>query len=523
MRTRTFIPGRGLAGRVHASTWLCLLLGAAHWQCTNSDLLLGEKENYDKLTVSGEVCTTDPADAMFNTRILFLVDCSDSMGFNDPKGERGTAIKDVIKNYRDQESVLFGVARFGTKVVIETETYTKDEQELDQALAPIVTPGDPNAYLGGTDYYQVLVSASDFVEKDRVLHASDMEATYVVVFITDGAPQSDDFDPAVTIKKILDQVDFMHIKGTILHTFLLTNDQQGIPAQFLTLLTDMARKGTGQYRELAAPAALADTLGELLEVSVIRRIFDLKNFMVLNRNTVIAEAEGGKQILPDSDGDGLSDQEEEQMGTSPVRADSDRDNISDLVEKMMGYDPLAQEQLSGVPPTEFEDDDKDGLNNYEEKLLSTRRDRFDSDADGVPDGVEVRLGTDPLRDDRKGDLDKDGRPNLDELREHTNPKLDEGGQALEFAYQYSTLRTGRRAGTYCYNVKVDNIRLRTTLAGEGREEGTNDIELLLIDSPEDASQLMGNQRLGKLEVVYRAPSYRDPSAVELKITSEDLK
>jgi len=523
MRTRTVTPGTGLAGILHASAWLCLLLGLLPLGCTNSDLLLGEKENYDKLTISGEICTTDPADATFNTRILFLVDCSDSMRFNDPKGERGTAIKEVIKNYRDQESVLFGVIRFGTKVKIETETYTKDEQELDKAIAPITDPTDPNSNLGGTDYYQVLLSASDFVEKDRVLHAQDLEATYVVVFITDGAPQADSSDPLVTLKKILDQVDFMHTKGSILHTFLLTNDQQGIPAEFLTLLPDMARKGTGQYRELAAPAALSSTLGELLEVSVIRRIFDMKNFMVLNRNTVIVEYEGTMQILADSDGDGLADVVEEKMGTSPIRVDTDRDNLSDLVEEIMGYDPLAQEQLSGVPPTEFLDDDGDGLNNYEEKLLGTKRDRFDTDADGVPDGVEVRLGTDPLRDDRKGDLDKDGRPNLDELREHTNPKLDEGELAVDFAYHYGTMRTGRRAGTYCYNVKVENIRLRTTLAGEGREEGTNDIDLILIDSPEDSSQLMGNQRLGKVQVVYRAPSYRSPSAVELKINSGDLK
>ena len=53
-----------------------------------------------------------------------------------------------------------------------------------------------------------------------------------------------------------------------------------------------------------------------------------------------AETDGIGNIFVDRDRDGLSDEEEKQLGTDPRVADSDGDSYSDGVEVRSGYDPL---------------------------------------------------------------------------------------------------------------------------------------------------------------------------------------
>lgn len=64
---------------------------------------------------------------------------------------------------------------------------------------------------------------------------------------------------------------------------------------------------------------------------------------------------------PDSDGDGVCDEQEEEIGTDPNDADSDGDGISDADEIRQGTDPT----------------------------------KADTDGDGIFDGDEVTVGTDP--------------------------------------------------------------------------------------------------------------------------------
>ncbi len=65
------------------------------------------------------------------------------------------------------------------------------------------------------------------------------------------------------------------------------------------------------------------------------------------------------------------------------------------------------------------DSDGDGLTNAEEQLLGTDPNKPDSDGDGLKDGEEVALGTDPKNPDSDGDGDTDG----DEVDYGSDPKL----------------------------------------------------------------------------------------------------
>jgi Tol biopolymer transport system component len=110
---------------------------------------------------------------------------------------------------------------------------------------------------------------------------------------------------------------------------------------------------------------------------------------------------GTDPLNPDTDGDGLSDGEEVDIyRTNPLNPDTDGDGLLDGAEVLTyGTDPLNP------------DTDGDGLNDGDEVSRGTDPLNPDTDNDGLPDGEEVRLGTDPLNPDTDGDGLLDGQEN----------------------------------------------------------------------------------------------------------------
>ena len=95
----------------------------------------------------------------------------------------------------------------------------------------------------------------------------------------------------------------------------------------------------------------------------------------------------------DTDGDGLVNNQEIELGTDPENPDSDGDKLLDGDEVIQrGTDPLNP------------DTDDDGLNDGDEVILGTNPTHPDSDRDGLPDGQETPPCPDPLNPD----TDRDG-------------------------------------------------------------------------------------------------------------------
>lgn len=120
----------------------------------------------------------------------------------------------------------------------------------------------------------------------------------------------------------------------------------------------------------------------------------------------------------DTDGDGIPDEIEEEIGTDPLNSDTDGDGVPDRYELLtIGSDPTDANSLdSDISDGEY-DNDQDGLSNYEEYLLGTDPLCADSDYDGLSDGDEVIYGTDPLNPD----TDDDGLSDGDEIALGLNP------------------------------------------------------------------------------------------------------
>ncbi|PID60263.1 MAG: hypothetical protein CSB44_11050 [Gammaproteobacteria bacterium] len=151
---------------------------------------------------------------------------------------------------------------------------------------------------------------------------------------------------------------------------------------------------------------------------------------------------GSNPLLADSDSDGLADGEEQnRYGTDPNVADSDGDTLTDGAEvHEHDSDPLladsdddglddALEVALGSNPKAVDSDD-DTLSDADEyRTHGTSPTRADSDADGLSDADEIHLHrTDPLL----ADSDADDLSDADEIRiHHSDPRLvDSDGDGL---------------------------------------------------------------------------------------------
>lgn len=134
----------------------------------------------------------------------------------------------------------------------------------------------------------------------------------------------------------------------------------------------------------------------------------------------------------DSDGDGLTDDQEKTLRTNPYSNDSDLDGVFDGYEVANGYNPLSPDSDNdGVsdydeianesgPEPGSGDVDGDGLTDgYEAQVSLTNPYDADSDDDGLNDGDEIGFGSNPLIADTDGDGLNDGA----ERFYGTNPRM----------------------------------------------------------------------------------------------------
>lgn len=157
---------------------------------------------------------------------------------------------------------------------------------------------------------------------------------------------------------------------------------------------------------------------------------------------------GTNPLSADTDGDGIGDWDECNVhGTDPLDVDSDGDGVCDGEEVSTWHsDPLSPDSdedglpdqweiANGLSPTVAAGDDGwngdldgDGLANGLEFEIGTNPSDVDSDGDGLSDLEEVVLGTDPL----DADTDHDGMSDGWEVSYGMSPTSSEGQDGAEF-------------------------------------------------------------------------------------------
>ncbi len=126
----------------------------------------------------------------------------------------------------------------------------------------------------------------------------------------------------------------------------------------------------------------------------------------------------------DSDGDKLTDLEELKLGTNLTNWDTDGDGLGDGTEVKFGSDPKDP------------DSDHEGLNDLQEFMLGTDPNRNDTDNDALDDLQEIRFGSDPKNPDSDGDMMFDGQEFALGADPNSNDSDSDGiGDGFEVLYQ----------------------------------------------------------------------------------------
>ena len=166
----------------------------------------------------------------------------------------------------------------------------------------------------------------------------------------------------------------------------------------------------------------------------------------------------------DSDGDGLTDAQEEQLGTNPNNRDTDGDGYPDGVEVANGYSPT---QAGSAKLNSTQTQTSTTTQSAQQNTTSTPAAQtaattcdvnhltpgVDTDADGLSNIDEAKCGTNPY----KADTDGDGHTDLIELQNGYNPRGD-GKLNAQGAAQ---------SGTPTVNVTLTDYSKQITISGSG--------------------------------------------------------
>jgi len=174
----------------------------------------------------------------------------------------------------------------------------------------------------------------------------------------------------------------------------------------------------------------------------------------------------------DTDGDGLTDQEEAELGTDPNNADTDDDGLTDSEEvNEYNTDPLNA------------DSDGDGLNDGDE-VMSHDTDPLneDSDGDGINDGDEINeYRTDPNDEDSDGD----GISDYDEVFTHNSDPNNEDSDGDGFTdSEELEMGTDMNDGSDPVFIDEDDLATiyfefdRSSITDEAAQKLTDNVSLL---------------------------------------------
>ncbi len=288
----------------------------------------------------------------------------------------------------------------------------------------------------------------------------------------------------------------------------------------------IARAGGTELVE-TQPESLPTVL-QALNYGSLQRELVLKRLVAMNRNVLSRNG----QVLVDSDGDGLSDEEERAFGFDPTNVDSDGDRISDGVELRMGLPgtpgSLPLNTPRGCNPEL--DSDGDRLNDCEERVLGTDACIVDTDGDGLPDLVEHLGGSNPLIPEDLQDDDRDGLTNVAEMEAHTDLLSADIAFQKERGYGYSVKPAPPTVdGRACYELNIYNVTVAETLArpspdGSGLTipAGTNDIFIYFQVGRENDPRGNGIGSVFVPQVRFTAPATREPRGV-ITFTDDDFQ
>lgn len=444
--------------------------------CTNAKLTPIQDASYLSAGAASSYCTTQASSIKTNLKFIFVLDRSGSNNLpdntvtpptppSDPDGSlRFGGITAFVKGYVGlTQYTYWSLVNFSTAADVvrrpaNAPTFTNVSADFlttigDKTANPNLRVGEwPETQTidtGATNYLSALEEVRKMIQADvdaQKLADDPVSSQYVIFFISDGAPLVLDAatnklvlqpegGPNGILSKVNEITRIADTERTLVDGIQLNTGYYfpGNPDPVgKSLLKDMANAGGGD--------ALTFTGGTVIDfnkfVLPIRTPkFSMREVWVQNLSSVWM----GNRLYHDSDGDGLPDYLEQQMGSNMNKIDSDDNGVSDLVEyRLYGKpcrdslcrggsyaDPFIQCSGLAIPstdpnaPVRYSDRDGDGLNDCEEKLVGTNMFDFDSNGDYLPDSLAFlnKVAAIQGTSDLYLDPDNDGISNYSELKQ----------------------------------------------------------------------------------------------------------
>jgi Bacterial TSP3 repeat len=557
------------------------------------------------IDLSNSMCYTDPASGACTTDACDQGPNSPASNPTPPR--RMVAVQTVLDQFANNPAVSFSVVTFSSSVNVHPLDDTAPSGKpiyftRDQSLLQLDSLRNVDSV---TDYQGALSRVRDMISDDMAQTAatrkSDLPRTkYAIMFLTDGVPfphcskgnpalnnppdspdcpgnpnacticqsgfnfqnpfpgltPGEDYNEPYQLVNVVNQIHTLadayqvgDLKFNAIE-LMVPNAAQCCPVCFsddpdgsaaATLLTTMAMpdKGLGSYRLFTQASDLSFIQYNFTSLS---ENFVTRQLIVQPMNEVATPS----GIAIDSDGDGISDDDEFKLGSDRLKKYSDDDGYSDLFKLRhpelglkIGVSSLARcmansPKCPGHLPC---DTDGDGLNDCEEAEIGTDPELIDTDADGIPDGVEFRLGLDPLRDDTHEDLDLDGIDNLDETLGFSAPLAADTRARQGWAIQtVPVLENVNSQGQVCYSFTSKGITLPQTLSRaqnssdkkrlpseESLELGWGDTYIWVGEAPEGDARDYGRWRVGCVRSRWVSPNLRLPLEPNVTLVDSDFK
>jgi hypothetical protein len=319
------------------------------------------------------------------------------------------------------------------------------------------------------------------------------------------------------------------------------------------LLTAMASAGNGTFTEFTDAS-------QINFLNIDYAAIQVQHSLVQSFASVQTAQQIGNAYVLDTDMDGLTDAEENSLGTCATLGgpaamnnqcvtpwDTDQDGYSDLIEVLYqtsGFDPLDPNKPATKCLTPGVDSDGDGLMDCEEAFLGTDPTSPDTDGDFVDDLLEIRNQMNPLDPtDAFGDINKDTILNRAEIQDGLSPTEQVSSNEREFSLVTSLTPAAVSAdaaanGLSCYDFDVQHLRLLTTpqqpppstmmgpMGGMSPMvqvlEGMNYVYYDVYDAPTDLPTTFATVRRACVKVLYRNGTQKLPLSGVVNFADSDF-
>lgn len=322
--------------------------------CSDVKLSPYQSVNYSTSASGINFCTTQADTIKSNLKFIFIVDRSGSNQLRydttnpsitfpgtDPTGSRRfDALLRFVEGFQNDEYIHWSMINFNSEANV-ARRFTNDK---DAFYDFVTDQRDRTAQIdsGSTNYLSALEHLQNMIEED-IAEAKEqpeiISSNYVVFFISDGEPivQQVLQDGEQILGRIETVTSFEEEEKMFVEGIQVNTAyyyEDPVSVGARDLLNNMSMTGNGDFLEFASGQEI-DFSRFAIPVRISR--FALKEIWITNPHTIW----DGNVLTADSDADGISDQKEIMIGSDPHMYDTDGNGVGDGVEYRITGDTRA--------------------------------------------------------------------------------------------------------------------------------------------------------------------------------------